>query len=55
MAIGSFGNKRWAGFALAADFIEVLARTRDPVQGEPRSAGLETFLVVKQPGMFPEG
>jgi alkylation response protein AidB-like acyl-CoA dehydrogenase len=49
------GTKRWAGFALAADFIEVLARTRDPVQGEPRSAGLETFLVVKQPGIFPEG
>ena len=49
------GTKRWAGFALAADFIEVLARTRDPVQGEPRSAGLETFLVVKQPGSFPEG
>ena len=49
------GTKRWAGFALAADFIEVLARTRDPVQGEPRSAGLETFLVVKQPGSFPDG
>jgi hypothetical protein len=49
------GTKRWAGFALAADFIEVLARTRDPVQGEPRSAGLGTFLVVKQPGLFPDG
>ncbi len=49
------GTKRWAGFALAADFIEVLARTRDPEQGEPRSAGLETFLVVKQPGSFPAG
>jgi alkylation response protein AidB-like acyl-CoA dehydrogenase len=49
------GTNRWAGFALAADFIEVLARTRDPVQGEPRSAGLETFLVVKQPGLFPDG
>jgi alkylation response protein AidB-like acyl-CoA dehydrogenase len=49
------GTKRWAGFALAADFIEVLARTREPKQGEPRSAGLETFLVVKQPGTFPDG
>jgi alkylation response protein AidB-like acyl-CoA dehydrogenase len=49
------GTKRWAGFALAADFIEVLARTREPKQGEPRSAGLETFLVVKQPGTFPAG
>ncbi|GJD57161.1 acyl-CoA dehydrogenase family protein [Methylobacterium dankookense] len=49
------GTKRWAGFALAADFIEVLARTRDPEPGEPRSAGLEPFLVVKEPGTFPAG
>ena len=49
------GTKRWAGFARAANFIEVLARTREPKQGEPRSAGLETFLVVKQPGTFPDG
>ncbi|MEA1834269.1 acyl-CoA dehydrogenase family protein [Methylobacterium durans] len=49
------GTKRWAGFAQAADFIEVLARTRDPKPGEPRSAGLEPFLVVKEPGTFPEG
>jgi alkylation response protein AidB-like acyl-CoA dehydrogenase len=49
------GTKRWAGFAQAADFIEVLARTRDPKPGEPRSAGLEPFLVVKEPGTFPDG
>lgn len=49
------GTKRWAGFALAADFVEVLARTREPRDGEPRSAGLEPFLVVKEPGTFPEG
>jgi alkylation response protein AidB-like acyl-CoA dehydrogenase len=49
------GTKRWAGFAKAADFVEVLARTRDPEPGEPRSAGLEPFLVVKQPGTFPPG
>ena len=49
------GTKRWVGYALAADFIEVLARTREPKPGEPRSAGLETFLVVKQPGTFPAG
>ncbi|KAB1075483.1 acyl-CoA dehydrogenase family protein [Methylobacterium planeticum] len=49
------GTKRWAGFALAADFIEVLARTREPEPGEPRSAGLEPFLVVKEPGTFPPG
>ena len=49
------GKKRWAGFAKGADFIEVLARTRDPEEGEPRSAGLEPFLVVKEPGSFPAG
>ena len=49
------GTKRWAGFAQAADFIEVLARTREPGPGEPRSAGLEPFLVVKEPGTFPDG
>ncbi|MGU3359594.1 acyl-CoA dehydrogenase family protein [Methylobacterium sp. M6A4_1b] len=49
------GTKRWAGFAQAADFVEVLARTRDPEPGEPRSAGLEPFLVVKEPGTFPPG
>ena len=49
------GTKRWAGYALAADFIEVLARTREPKPGERRSAGLEPFLVVKQPGTFPDG
>ena len=49
------GTKRWAGFALAADFIEVLARTREARPGERRSAGLETFLLVKQPGTFPKG
>jgi alkylation response protein AidB-like acyl-CoA dehydrogenase len=32
------GTKRWAGFALAADFIEVLARTREPKESESRSA-----------------
>ena len=49
------GRKRWAGNALAADFVEVLARVRDPEQGESRSAGLEPFLVVKEPGAFPTG
>jgi alkylation response protein AidB-like acyl-CoA dehydrogenase len=49
------GRKRWAGNALAADFIEVLARVRDPAEGESRSAGLEPFLVVKQRGAFPDG
>ncbi|MCU1593183.1 MAG: acyl-CoA dehydrogenase [Frankiales bacterium] len=49
------GHKRWAGNALAADFIEVLARVREPGPDEPRSAGLEPFLVVKDRGTFPDG
>ena len=49
------GTKRWAGFAKGADFIEVLARTRDPEPGESRSAGLEPFLVVKERDSFPPG
>ncbi len=49
------GRKRWAGNALAADFVEVLARVREPEEGEPRSAGLEPFLVVKDRGTFPDG
>ncbi|MDP4025609.1 acyl-CoA dehydrogenase family protein [Methylobacterium sp. NEAU 140] len=49
------GRKRWAGFAEGADFIEVLARTREPEDGESRSAGLEPFLVVKERGTFPAG
>ena len=49
------GHKRWAGNALAADFIEVLARVREPEPGESRSAGLEPFLVVKDRGAFPAG
>ncbi len=47
------GRKRWAGFAKGAHFIEVLARTREPGPSESRSAGLEPFLVVKEPGTFP--
>ena len=49
------GHKRWAGNALAADFVEVLARVREPEEGESRSAGLEPFLVVKDRGTFPDG
>jgi alkylation response protein AidB-like acyl-CoA dehydrogenase len=49
------GRKRWCGNALAADFIQVLCRTRDPEPGESRSAGLQTLLVVKEREAFPEG
>jgi alkylation response protein AidB-like acyl-CoA dehydrogenase len=44
------GEKRWCGWALAADFILLLART-----GEDRIRGLETFIVPKARGAFPDG
>lgn len=49
------GEKRWCGNALAADFINLLARVRDPGPGEPRAAGLATFVVVKERDAFPDG
>ena len=49
------GEKRWCGNALAGDFIQLLARVRDPEPGEPRSAGLATFVIEKERGSFPEG
>ncbi|MGH3745504.1 MAG: acyl-CoA dehydrogenase family protein, partial [Mycobacteriales bacterium] len=49
------GRKRWCGNAEAADFIQVLVRTRDPEGDEPRSAGLETLLLEKDRGQFPPG
>ena len=49
------GHKRWCGNAEAADFIQVLVRTRDVQDGESRSAGLETLLVEKERGTFPDG
>lgn len=49
------GDKRWCGNALAADFLTLLARVRDPEPGEPRSAGLATFVIVKERDAFPAG
>ena len=49
------GRKRWCGNALNADFIQVLCRERDPEPGEPRSAGLCSVLLEKEPGQFPDG
>jgi alkylation response protein AidB-like acyl-CoA dehydrogenase len=49
------GHKRWCGNAEAADFIQILVRVRDPDDDEPRSAGLETLLIEKERGSFPEG
>ncbi|WP_127783839.1 acyl-CoA dehydrogenase family protein [Rhodococcus sp. X156] len=49
------GQKRWCGNAKAADFIQILCRTRDPEEGESRSAGLETLLLSKPRGEFVPG
>jgi alkylation response protein AidB-like acyl-CoA dehydrogenase len=49
------GEKRWCGNALDADFIQLLARTRDPEPGERRSAGLAVFVIEKERGSFPDG
>jgi alkylation response protein AidB-like acyl-CoA dehydrogenase len=49
------GTKRWTGFAKAADYIQVLARVREPQPGEPRAAGLASLIVEKERGTFPAG
>jgi alkylation response protein AidB-like acyl-CoA dehydrogenase len=49
------GHKRWCGNAEAADFIQILVRTREPEGDEPRTAGLETLLLEKARGSFPDG
>jgi alkylation response protein AidB-like acyl-CoA dehydrogenase len=49
------GEKRWCGNARNADFIQLLARVRNPGPGERRSAGLATFVVEKERAAFPAG
>jgi len=49
------GTKRWVGHALSADFLHLLARTREPREGRGPSDGLELFLVEKERGSFPAG
>lgn len=49
------GEKRWCGHARSADFIQLLARTRDPEPGERRSAGLAVFVIEKERGSLPAG
>ncbi len=49
------GQKRWCGNAKAADFIQLLVRTREPEDGESRSAGLETLLLRKAREEFVPG
>ncbi|MBA3250242.1 MAG: acyl-CoA dehydrogenase family protein [Geodermatophilaceae bacterium] len=48
------GTKRWVGNAKAADFIHLMARTREP-SGDRRADGLEIFLVEKERDAFPRG
>ena len=49
------GEKRWTGFALQADFLQVLCRISDPEPGESRSRGLASIVVEKERGSFPPG
>lgn len=49
------GFKRWTGNALAADFIQVLCRVREPEPGESKAGGLITLLIEKERGKFPDG
>jgi alkylation response protein AidB-like acyl-CoA dehydrogenase len=49
------GEKRWTGFALEADFLQVLCRIADPEPGQPRSTGLASIVVEKERGRFPPG
>lgn len=49
------GAKRWTGFALAADFIQLLCRVADAGPGQPRSRGLATIIVEKPRDAWPEG
>jgi len=49
------GQKRWCGNAKAADFIQLLVRTREPRDDESRSAGLDTLLLRKPRGEFVSG
>lgn len=49
------GEKRWTGNAVRAHFILLLARTRDPEPGEPRSTGIDSFVIEKEPGTLPPG
>ena len=49
------GEKRWTGFAVGADFLQLLVRIRDPKEGEARSAGLASVVVPKGRGTLPDG
>jgi alkylation response protein AidB-like acyl-CoA dehydrogenase len=48
------GEKKWVGWAKAADFIVLFARTQ-PMNPEQRWTGITPFLIVKERGTFPSG
>jgi acyl-CoA dehydrogenase len=48
------GEKKWVGWAKAADFIIVFARTQE-MDPKERWKGLSSFLVLKERGSFPPG
>jgi alkylation response protein AidB-like acyl-CoA dehydrogenase len=49
------GTKTWCTFADGADFISVLARTKQPSDPKRRHEGISQFLVLKERGKFPPG
>jgi alkylation response protein AidB-like acyl-CoA dehydrogenase len=48
------GEKKWVGWAKAADFILLFARTQ-PMDDKQRWAGITPFLILKERGSFPDG
>ena len=49
------GSKMWCTFADGANFITLLARTKQPSDPRRRHEGISQFLVLKEPGKFPPG
>lgn len=49
------GAKKWCGFAHAADYILLYARTDAPRDGDSRHLGISVFLAEKERDAFPEG
>jgi alkylation response protein AidB-like acyl-CoA dehydrogenase len=49
------GTKTWCTFADGANFITLLARTRQPSDPRRRHEGISQFVILKEPGEFPPG
>jgi alkylation response protein AidB-like acyl-CoA dehydrogenase len=49
------GTKTWCTFADGANFITLLARTRQPSDPRRRHEGISQFVILKEPGKFPPG